>query len=264
MSHKTGGRQTAVRKLCACPVVSGIKRCMSTRTPLILASASLRRQRFLHDLGLTFTILVADIDETPLPDEDPAVMTQRLAEAKARAVAARLPTTVTNEMSTDVIMTDAIIIASDTTVALGSEIYGKPIDAADAERMLRDLRAGVHDVLSAVTVLHTRDGRLVTRINRTLVTMRDYSDAEIAAYVASGDPMDKAGAYGIQSPGFAPACALDGCFASVMGLPLADMCDLLADFGVRVTHNPARVCAAINPFPCCADRSAHSTHIDFA
>lgn len=232
---------------------------MSTSASLILASASQRRQQFLRDLGLPFTILVADIDETPLPGEDPALMTQRLAEAKAQAVAERLQTA-----ATDAIIADAIIIASDTTVALGSEIYGKPSDVADAERMLRDLRAGVHDVISAVTVLHTRDSRLVTRINRTLVTMRDYSDAEIAAYVASGDPMDKAGAYGIQSPGFAPACALDGCFASVMGLPLADLCDLLADFGVRVTHSPAQVCAAINPFPCCADRSAHSTHIDFA
>ena len=226
---------------------------MSTHPFLILASASQRRQRFLHDLGLAFTIVVADIDETPLPKEDPAAMTQRLAEAKAQAVATRLP-------AADA----ALIIASDTTVALGSEIYGKPLDAADAVRMLRDLRDGVHDVISAVTVLRTSDGWLATRINRTLVTMRDYSDGEIDAYVASGDPMDKAGAYGIQSPGFAPACALDGCFASVIGLPLADLCDLLAEFGVRVSRSPAQVCAAINPFPCCANRSAHITHIDFA
>jgi len=225
-----------------------------THTPLILASASQRRQQFLRDLGLTFTILVADIDETPLPAEDPAAMTQRLAEAKAQAVAARLTTRAGA----------AIIVASDTTVALGSEIYGKPLDAPDAMRMLRDLRGGVHEVISAVTVLRTTDRRLSTRINRTLVTMRHYSDAEIAAYVASGDPLDKAGAYGIQSPGFAPACALDGCFASVMGLPLADLADLLADFDVRVMHSPAQVCAAINPFPCCASHRTHMAHIDFS
>ncbi len=201
--------------------------------------------------------MVADIDETPLPDEDPAAMTMRLAETKARAVAERLSTTATAGDA-------AIIVASDTTVALGSEIYGKPLDAADAARMLRDLRNRAHEVISAVTLLRTSDGWLATRINRTLVTMRNYSDAEIDAYVASGDPMDKAGAYGIQSPGFAPACALDGCFASVMGLPLADLCDLLADVGVRAPNTPARVCAAINPFPCCADRSAHRMHIDFA
>ncbi len=225
---------------------------MTTCEALILASASQRRQQFLRDLGLTFTVVVADIDETPLPAEDPVVMTQRLAEAKASAVAQRLPEDA-----------PAIIIASDTTVALGNEIYGKPIDAEDAVRMLRDLRDGVHEVISAVTLLRTANRVQKTRINRTLVTMRAYSDAEIAAYVASGDPMDKAGAYGIQSPGFAPACALDGCFASVMGLPLADLCDLLADFGVHVKRSPAQVCAAINPFPCCANRSTHATHIDF-
>jgi septum formation protein len=225
---------------------------MTTHESLILASASQRRQQFLRNLGLTFTIMVADIDETPLPAEEPAAMTRRLAEAKASAVAQRL--------SKDA---PAIIVASDTTVALGSEIYGKPIDAEDAERMLRDLRDGVHEVISAVTLLRTTDRIQKTRINRTLVTMRAYSDAEIAAYVASGDPMDKAGAYGIQSPGFAPACALDGCFASVMGLPLADLCDLLANFGVHVKRSPAQVCAAVNPFPCCADRSTHAIHIDF-
>ncbi|MFO7633126.1 MAG: Maf family protein [Caldilinea sp.] len=227
---------------------------MTTLLPLILASASQRRQQFLRDLGLAFAIRVADIDETPLPAEDPAAMTQRLAEAKAQAVALRLPAETG----------DAIIVASDTTVALSGVIYGKPIDAEDAAQMLRDLRDRAHEVISAVTVLRLSDRRLATRINRTEVTMRAYDDAEIAAYVASGDPLDKAGAYGIQSPGFAPACALDGCFASVMGLPLADLCDLLADFGVHVDHKPAQVCAAINPFPCCADRSSHSTHIEFA
>lgn len=225
---------------------------MTTHASLVLASASQRRQQFLRDLGLIFTIVAADIDETPLPGEEPTAMTQRLAEAKANAVAQRLP----REMQ-------AIIIASDTTVALGNEIYGKPIDAEDAARMLRNLRNGVHEVISAVTLLRTIDRKQKTRINHTLVRMRAYSDAEIAAYIASGDPMDKAGAYGIQSPGFAPACALDGCFASVMGLPLVDLCDLLSDFGVPVKRSAVQVCAMINPFPCCADRDAHATHIDF-
>jgi septum formation protein len=226
---------------------------MTTHPPLILASASQRRQQFLRDLGLVYTVLVADIDETPLPNEDPAAMTQRLAESKAQVVAQRLAAE----------GRDALIIASDTTVAMDGVNYGKPLDAADATRMLRDLRDCTHEVISAVTLLHVSDGASATRLNRTQVTMRAYSDAEIDAYVASGDPMDKAGAYGIQSPGFAPACALDGCFASVMGLPLADLCDLLAGFGVRVQHSPAQVCAAINPFPCCAADAVHRMHADF-
>ena len=227
---------------------------MNAQPEVILASASQRRQAFLRDLGLAYRVVVADIDETPLDGEDPAAMTQRLAEAKASAVAQRLGAD----------GGDCVIVASDTTVAMDGQIYGKPVDAQEATQMLRDLRDRTHQVISAVTVLHLPDRRLATRVNRTEVTMRNYRDEELDAYVASGDPMDKAGAYGIQSPGFAPACALDGCFASVMGLPLADLADLLATFGVRIPHAPAHVCAAINPFPCCAAGIDHKTHIDFA
>lgn len=226
---------------------------MRTTPAIILASASQRRQQFLRDLGLPFTISVADIDETPLTGELPAPMTVRLAAAKAQAVAARLPES------------DAarLIIASDTTVALGDEILGKPLDGADAARMLRALCGRDHGVISAVSVLRLPDMEQATRINRTTVTMRAYDDAEIDAYVASGDPMDKAGAYGIQSRDFAPVVALDGCYASVMGLPLADFCDLLAAFGVQSPVPPRAACLLFNTFACCAASDRHSTHIDF-
>ena len=226
---------------------------MHTPPALILASASQRRQQFLRDLGLTFTISVADIDETPLPGELPAPMTVRLAAAKARAVAERLPAS------------DAprLVIASDTTVALGDTILGKPLDGADAARMLRDLRGRDHEVISAVSALRLPDMSQATRINRTTVTMRDYSDDEIEAYVATGDPMDKAGAYGIQSRDFAPVVALDGCYAGVMGLPLADFCDLLAAFGVQTPVAPHAACLLFNTFACCAASERHSAHIDF-
>jgi septum formation protein len=242
-----------IREVCRVCGASGIKDAMTPPIALILASASQRRQQFLRDLGLPFTVHVADIDETPLPQEEPAAMTQRLAEAKARTVADRLATT----------PTDALIIASDTTVALGGEIYGKPTNDADATRMLRDLRNRDHVVISAVSVLRLSDQRQATRVNVTTVTMRAYTDAEIAAYVASGDPLDKAGAYGIQSPGFAPACALDGCYASVMGLPLNDLCELLAQFGVRPPQHVADVCLQFNPFTCCAAKASQRTHIAF-
>lgn len=227
---------------------------MRMQPSLILASASRRRQQFLRDLGLAFSIRLPDIDETPLPGEDPAAMTVRLAEAKAQAVAQQLAAPGEH----------VLIIASDTTVALDGEIYGKPEDAADAVRMLRALRNRTHEVISAVTVLQPATFRCATRVNRTAVTMRNYSDAEIAAYVASGDPMDKAGAYAIQSPDFAPVCALDGCFASVMGLPLVELCELLATFGVATPRTPLQVCGEINPFPCCAASSGRSVHIEFA
>lgn len=225
---------------------------MNTTPALILASASQRRQQFLRDLGLTFTIAAADIDETPLPGERPAPMTLRLAAAKAQAVAARLPVSEALRL----------IVASDTTVALGDEILGKPLDTADARRMLRALRDRDHTVISAVSVLQLPAVRHQTRINRTTVRMRAYTDTEIDAYVASGDPMDKAGAYGIQARDFAPVVALEGCYAGVMGLPLADFCGLLAEFGVRTPVAPRAACLLFNTFACCAASVVDATPID--
>ena len=208
---------------------------------LVLASASQRRQQFLRDLGLTFTALATDIDETPRPGEAPDAMTLRLAIGKAQAAAARLPAS------------PALVIASDTTVALEGVIYGKPEDAADAERMLRDLRGRSHQVYSALCLLRLPDCEQHTRLHRTDVEMRAYSDAEIAAYVASGDPLDKAGAYGIQTAPFRPVCGLRGCFASVMGLPLGDLRDLLASFGVTVAPAVPPICRGYGAKECCAD-----------
>lgn len=232
----------------------------ATRTPhLILASGSQRRQQFLRELGLACTVIVADIDETPLPGEHPGAMTCRLAEEKARAVALRLGQ---NE-NADSAGAETLIIASDTTVALGDAIYGKPVDAGDARRMLRDLRARQHQVISAVSILHLPSDRQATRINTTAVEMRNYSDAEIDAYVRTGDPLDKAGAYGIQARDFNPVGRLAGCYAGVMGLPLADLADLLAEFGVTVTASIPVVCGLYNTFACCAATPSHSTGISF-
>jgi MAF protein len=220
--------------------------------PIILASGSQRRQQFLRELGLSFTVIVADIDETPLPGEHPGAMTCRLAEEKARAVARRLAPEQAQ-----------LIIASDTTVALGDAIYGKPGGNEDATRMLADLRNRPHQVISAVSVLHLPDDRQSTRINTTTVTMRNYNDEEIAAYVATGDPLDKAGAYAIQARDFNCVTAIDGCYASVMGLPLADLRDLLAEFGVTTPASIPTICGLFNTFACCARTTTHATHISF-
>lgn len=227
---------------------------------LILASGSQRRQEFFRELGLACMVIVADIDETPLPAEHPGAMTCRLAEEKARAVALRIGQVETASQAGEA---GTLIVASDTTVALGDEIYGKPSDADDARRMLRDLRARSHQVISAVSVLHLPSDRQATRVNTTTVAMRDYSDAEIDAYVLSGDPLDKAGAYGIQARDFNPAERLAGCYAGVMGLPLADLADLLAEFSVSVHASIPAVCGLYNTFACCAANPSHSAAISF-
>lgn len=195
--------------------------------PLILASTSPRRRALLGLLGVSFTLAAPDVDETPLVGETPAALAARLARAKAETVARGEP--------------DAVVIAADTVVALGNEVLGKPVDAQDAAWMLRALRGAPHDVLTGVAVAHGKQvwGEVVA----SQVTMRAYTDAEIAAYVASGDPLDKAGAYAIQHPGFQPVADLRGCYANVVGLPLCAMRRLLTQAGVAVPPGVIDGCA---------------------
>jgi MAF protein len=208
---------------------------------LILASASPRRRQFLQELGLTVQVIVANIDETPQPGEAPAALVERLAISKSRAVASRL--TSTNAPS--------LIVAADTVVALDSLVLGKPADARAATAMLQQLRNRLHQVYSGVAVLDATSGLERSKVNTTHVWMRNYSDVEINSYVASGDPLDKAGAYAIQHREFDPAQTLDGCLSSVMGLPLGDLYDLLASSGV-VPPNPfVTVCQRHTNFACC-------------
>lgn len=208
---------------------------------LILASASPRRRAFMRQLGLAFETVVADIDETPLADEKPEVLATRLAAVKAAAVSHRVGRS----------RGEALIVASDTVVALEGHLLGKPADEADAERMLRLLRGRAHQVHTAITVLATAAGGQQTRLNTTTVTMRAYNDDEIAAYIATGDPMDKAGAYAIQHPTFAPVAILDGCFSGVMGFPLGDLRDLLAAHDFFIDVSLPAVCEAHTRFVCC-------------
>jgi MAF protein len=208
---------------------------------LILASASPRRRQFLQELGLTVQVIVANIDETPQPGEAPAALVERLAISKSRAVASRLT-------STDA---PSLIVAADTVVALDSLVLGKPADARAATAMLQQLRNRLHQVYSGVAVLDATSGLERSKVNTTHVWMRNYSDVEINSYVASGDPLDKAGAYAIQHREFDPAQTLDGCLSSVMGLPLGDLYDLLASSGV-VPPNPfVTVCQRHTNFACC-------------
>ncbi len=183
---------------------------------LILASASPRRQHLLQALGIPFRVEVADIDESVRPRELPADYVRRLALHKARAVAAHLP--------------QDVVLAADTIVVQQDRILGKPKNADEARRMLQSLRSLPHEVLTAVAVSCRQFQRTRVQVHRNRVFMRPYSDAEITAYIATGDPMDKAGAYAIQHPQFRPVARFEGCFASIMGLPLMVVADLLTQF----------------------------------
>ncbi|MCP4167367.1 MAG: septum formation protein Maf [Chloroflexi bacterium] len=211
--------------------------------PLILASRSPRRHELLAAVGIPFSVHVADIDESVLRNELPAPHALRLAETKARVVAQYLSDEI-----------DVVVLAADTIVVHHNQILGKPSDAEAARSMLQSLRRSPHQVITAVAVayqpdhlsLHERDCiQIASALHTSEVAMRPYSDAEIETYVASGDPMDKAGAYAIQNSDFQPVAGFSGCFASIMGLPLAVTVELLAGTGLTPDVNWRQACATL-------------------
>lgn len=208
-----------------------------TQPNLILASGSPRRREFMHALGLSLAIRAADIDERTGDGERPQDLVARLSREKAQAVAAQEP--------------DAVVIGADTIVTLDGAMLGKPDGADDAASMLRHLRDRPHAVYSGVTVCIAGAGEPLTTVVGTTVWMRAYTDDEIAAYVATGDPLDKAGAYAIQHPGFAPVARIEGCYASVMGLPVQELVRLLAWAGIVPPVDAGRACTSLTGFPCC-------------
>jgi MAF protein len=187
---------------------------------ILLASGSPRRRELLSLAGLPFEVTQADIDETPHPGESPAAYTVRLSQEKARAVLTSAPGS-------------ALVLGADTTVADGEMILGKPADLDEARAMLQRLCGRVHQVYTALTLVDAASGRSVTEIAATDVPMRGYTDEEIEAYIASGDPFDKAGAYAIQHAGFHPVTALRGCYSNVMGLPLCHLVRALRTFRIE-------------------------------
>lgn len=194
----------------------------------ILASSSPRRQALLPLLGIPFAVEPVDVDETNHHGEEPAVMVARLSREKAIAASTVRP--------------GGPIIAADTTVAHEGDILGKPRDAADATKMLFQLRGKTHTVYSGVTLLVGHEGRQWTVIAESSVTLRRYSEQEIRTYVASGDPLDKAGSYAIQYDSFSPVAKVKGCFANVVGLPLCHLFCLLRTAGVAPSVAPVEAC----------------------
>ncbi len=202
---------------------------------LVLASGSPRRRELLTQLGWPFVVLRPDIDETAFPAEPADQYVARLSREKALAV----PTEVGDW-----------IIAADTTVALDTAILGKPANNAEATMMLNQLCDREHMVYTGLTVRVDNRFILETTVTATRVTMRNYAAADIARYVASGDPFDKAGGYAVQDMVFHPVAHLDGCYANVMGLPL---CALAVIFDAQRMALPKAITCRANSGRCIAE-----------
>jgi MAF protein len=207
-----------------------------TKKPLfVLASGSPRRRQLLALAGWQFSVAAADVDESQLANESPSDYVLRLAESKARATPAEA---------------DQIILAADTTVVEGNDILGKPVDRAEATAMLKRLRGHIHQVYTGIALLRLSDRLLLKDICITDVPMRDYSDEEISAYVATGDPLDKAGAYAIQHPHFHPVAKLEGCYASVMGLPMCHVILLMRKMNIQPNADMFAGCETLLEYQC--------------
>ena len=184
---------------------------------VILASQSPRRRELLALVGISHSVQPADIDESALPNEEPRAYCERLAREKVATIAARDP--------------DALVIGSDTIVVVDGDVLGKPGDAGEARAMVGRLSGRSHVVMTAIAMRWRGQER--SAVEEVGVTFHPLSAEEIAAYVATGEPMDKAGAYGIQGYGATIVARVDGDYFAVMGLPIQRLVRLLAELGVR-------------------------------
>lgn len=210
---------------------------MSDQPPLILASGSPRRRELLGLLGIPFLVDPSGADETPPAGATPEVVAQLLALLKAREVAARHP--------------GAYILGADTVVAIDDLILGKPVDSAGAARMLRLLRGRTHQVPTGVALI-APDGRETALVETAMVTMHPYTEVAISAYLATGEPFDKAGSYAVQGAGGALVATVAGCYTTVVGFPLCRVAMLLRAAGFAVSEDPTLGCmpdrfCALNP-----------------
>ena len=195
---------------------------------IYLASRSPRRQALLKQVGIGFTVLEGDIDETPLPEESPKDYVTRMALTKAQAGRTRM---------LEQQLQYKPVLAADTTVVLDKRILGKPIDSADACDMLKSLSGKDHQVMSAVSVIN--NDRVETVLSVSDVSMDQLTDEQIARYVASGEPKGKAGSYAVQGAGAALIKRIEGSYSGVMGLPLYETVSLLKGFDIACWQSVA-------------------------
>jgi septum formation protein len=203
---------------------------------LILASGSPRRRDLVGLLGLPFVVQPADVVEENHIGEDAAAMVMRLSQSKARATLPRLQA--------------GLVVGADTTVWLDGQVLGKPESPAHAAAMLGRLRGRPHTVFSGITLFDAQSGWMRSELAESQVHMRNYSDDEIAAYVASGDPLDKAGSYAIQYADFRPVERIVGCYANVMGLPLCHLYCMLRERDLAPAVTPVDACNCFNRRVC--------------
>ena len=214
---------------------------LEARRNLVLASSSPRRSDILTRLGLEFEIAPTDADEGPADGTATDVALAR-AMAKARAAAGT--------------RASGTVVGADTVVELDGAVLGKPADAAEATAMLRSLRGREHRVITGLALVDAATGEERSGYRASRVIMRSYTDDEIAAYVASGDPFDKAGAYAVQSESFAPAAEVRGCYLNVVGLPVCELLKVAAGFGLRLDPSPALPWPELERCPQCSARAA--------
>lgn len=186
---------------------------------IILASASPRRRQLLEQVGVQFTVKASEIPENLTVDLPPTELAVSLASEKAASVASA-------------VLEDAVVIGADTIVVLDGEVFGKPNDDLEARVMLERLSGHDHTVITGVAV--AVGGQLFTAYSETNVRFRSLTKREIDAYIATGEPKDKAGAYAIQGVGALLVEKIDGCYANVVGLPLFTLSNLLAKAGIRL------------------------------
>ena len=199
---------------------------VDVKPPLILASSSPRRRELLNQIGVAYQVIVADIDEFIRPGEDAGDYVRRMAREKALEVQRRDGVTVA-------------VLGADTAVVVNGRILGKPVDREDAIRMLEELSGRTHEVWSAVALVSPGGGRR-ERLNITRVTFSELERAWIGSYCDSGDPMDKAGAYGVQGIAAQKISHMEGSYSGVMGLPLHETAEILQEAGVLSLASAAR------------------------
>lgn len=185
---------------------------------IILASGSPRRKELLSTLEIPFEVITSGVSEEVNPTLDPVEMVKVLAKMKATAIAKKVQ--------------EGLVIGSDTTIAFEGSTLGKPASQENAKRMLEMLRNKKHQVISGIAIIDSSNMQIEAGTVTTSIRMRNYSDQEVNDYIATGEPMDKAGSYAIQGKGSSLVAEIDGCYNNVVGFPLCELVKLLEKFGV--------------------------------
>jgi len=219
--------------------------CISVKTmnvQFLLVSQSPRRRELLQLIGYPFSTAVAQADEESVTHPNPVVNVVETARLKTAVV---FP-----QMDANIFTPKTVLLAADTTVALDNQMLNKPADDHEARQMLLVLKNRRHEVYTGVVLVDSKSGQEMSFTSTAVVTMRNYSEVEMAAYIATGDPLDKAGSYAIQHPTFRPVASLKGCYLNVMGLPICELLLALSRWSIPMIADLIAVAQAHQQYPC--------------